>query len=284
MASGCNTNSCREAVQQQDGYLRRLASMNGNLTLRAQPEGPFRTKNNTAPESVVFCYRRSFFTLCTVFLPLCPRKTSISERSPYRFATAVANWLPVLNFLSVLNLLSVLFLVREGPLGSPEKNNIAWILQSRLKPSISEVGRIRFRRVRFQTPNSVSFFALTEFRGENSVSSSQPTICVPKRAHRVFRRTHRVCPKTREAQWLLFSETVLSKQHAARFLQSRLKHSILTFRTPQKKKRPWQVARLKYSFSIENFNPGGRYCKCSLFGKCFKARDLIVIAICIKGR
>ena len=36
----------------------------------------------------------------------------------------------------------------------------------------SETGRIRFRRVRFQTPNSVSFLALTEFRGENSVSSS----------------------------------------------------------------------------------------------------------------
>ena len=57
-------------------------------------------------------------------------------------------------------------------------------------------GRIRFRRVRFQTPNSVSFSGLTEFRGASSVSSSQPIICVPKRTHRVFRRTHRVCPKT----------------------------------------------------------------------------------------
>ena len=37
---------------------------------------------------------------------------------------------------------------------------------------------------------------LTEFRGESSVSSSQPIICVPKRTHRVFRRTHRGCPKT----------------------------------------------------------------------------------------
>ena len=42
------------------------------------------------------------------------------------------------------------------------------------------MGRIRFQRVRLQTPNSVSFLALTEFRGENSVSSSQPIICVPK--------------------------------------------------------------------------------------------------------
>ena len=59
----------------------------------------------------------------------------------------------------------------------------------------SETGRIRFRRVRFQTPNSVSLLAPTEFRGENSASSSQPIICVPNRTHRVFQRTHRVCPK-----------------------------------------------------------------------------------------
>ena len=61
----------------------------------------------------------------------------------------------------------------------------------------SETGRIRFRRVRFQTPNSESFFALTEFRGESSVSSSRPTMCVTKGTHRVFRRAHRVCPRTR---------------------------------------------------------------------------------------
>ena len=50
----------------------------------------------------------------------------------------------------------------------------------------SETGRIRFRGVRFQTPNSVSFFGLTEFRGASSVSSSQSSICVQKRTHRVF--------------------------------------------------------------------------------------------------
>ena len=44
----------------------------------------------------------------------------------------------------------------------------------------SETGRIRFRRARFQTPSSVSFLGLTEFRGANSVSSSWPFICVPK--------------------------------------------------------------------------------------------------------
>ena len=82
----------------------------------------------------------------------------------------------------------------------------------------SETGRIRFRsfrRARFQTPSSVSFFGLTEFRAESSASSSQPIICVPKRTYRVLRRTHRVCPRTR---WVPSSETVLSKQYSARFL------------------------------------------------------------------
>ena len=50
---------------------------------------------------------------------------------------------------------------------------------------VSETGRIWFRGVRFQTPNSVSFLGLTEFWGANSVSSSRPIICVPKRTHRV---------------------------------------------------------------------------------------------------
>ena len=31
------------------------------------PKGPFRTKNSTAPKSVVFCYRRSFFSLSVPF-------------------------------------------------------------------------------------------------------------------------------------------------------------------------------------------------------------------------
>ena len=56
----------------------------------------------------------------------------------------------------------------------------------------SETSRIRFRRVRFQTPNSVSFCAISELWAENSVSSSQPIICVPKLTHRVCCRTHRV--------------------------------------------------------------------------------------------
>ena len=60
----------------------------------------------------------------------------------------------------------------------------------------SETGQMRFQRVRFQTRSSVRFLALTEFRGENSVSSPQPIFRVPKRTHRVFRRTHRVCRQT----------------------------------------------------------------------------------------
>ena len=48
----------------------------------------------------------------------------------------------------------------------------------------------------FKHRTQVSLLALTEFLGEGSVSSSEPSICVPKRTHRVFRGTHRVCPKT----------------------------------------------------------------------------------------
>ena len=58
--------------------------------------------------------------------------------------------------------------------------------------------------------------SLTEFRGANSVSSFQPIICVQTRTHRVSRRTHRVCRRT---QWVLSSETVLSKQYSARSLK-----------------------------------------------------------------
>ena len=50
----------------------------------------------------------------------------------------------------------------------------------------------------FVTPPfaAAQFLALTELCGENSVSSSQPIICVPKRTHQVFRIPHRVCRKT----------------------------------------------------------------------------------------
>ena len=42
------------------------------------------------------------------------------------------------------------------------------------------------------------FFGPHRVPGENSLSSSQPIICVPKRTHRVFfRKAHRVCRRTR---------------------------------------------------------------------------------------
>ena len=41
-------------------------------------------------------------------------------------------------------------------------------------------------------------------------------------------------------------------------LKSRLTFSILTCRISHKQKGPWWVARLKISFSLENFHPGGR--------------------------
>ena len=68
---------------------------------------------------------------------------------------------------------------------------------------------------------------LQEFQGASSVSSFQPIICVPKRTHRVSCRTHRACPKT---QWVLSSETVLSKQYSACSLE--LTRSVLVWLRP----------------------------------------------------
>ena len=101
--------------------------------------------------------------------------------------------------LKILGVLSVKRSLSEWPLVlSPIVGTRTAHMSKTKVERKSETGRIRFRRVRFQTPSSVGFFALTEFWGENSVSSSQPIICVTKRTHRVFRRTHRVCPTT---QW-----------------------------------------------------------------------------------
>ena len=45
--------------------------------------------------------------------------------------------------------------------------------------ALSGTGRIRFRRAWFQAPSQVSSLALAELRGESSVRSSQPILCVP---------------------------------------------------------------------------------------------------------
>ena len=55
------------------------------------------------------------------------------------------------------------------------------------------------------------FLALTEFRGENSVSSSQPIICVPNSLTDSFANLTEFAAE-------LSSETVLPKQYSARFL------------------------------------------------------------------
>ena len=108
------------------------------------------------------------------------------------------------------------------------------------KKNCSETGRVRFRRARFRTPNSVSFFGPHQVPGGgNSVSSSQPSICVPKRSHRGFPRTHRVCCRS---QWVLSSETVLSKQYSARFLNcsEKLQAAFASKESADQPSRPWQ--------------------------------------------
>ena len=78
----------------------------------------------------------------------------------------------------------------------------------------SETGRIRFRRVWFQTPSSVTFkLSLTEFRGGSSVSSSQRVICVCKSELTAF--FAELTEFAQKTQWVLSSETAHSKQHSA---------------------------------------------------------------------
>ena len=64
----------------------------------------------------------------------------------------------------------------------------------------SETGRIRFRGARFQTPNSVSFSGLTEFRGANSVGSSQPIIVCQNELTEFFAELTEFGPELSEAQ------------------------------------------------------------------------------------
>ena len=77
------------------------------------PTGPFRTKNSTAPEAVVFNYHSSFLQS----VPFCcllslEKQGFLSTLHSVFFVIAVAIYLPI------VFLLSVLFLVQEGPLGS----------------------------------------------------------------------------------------------------------------------------------------------------------------------
>ena len=62
-----------------------------------------------------------------------------------------------------------------------------------------------FWRVRFQTPNSVSFFALTEFRRESSVTqwlSLSPLLAGQSELTKFFAELTEFAPKLSEAQWV----------------------------------------------------------------------------------
>ena len=87
--------------------------------------------------------------------------------------------------------------------------------------SQSETGRIRSRRARFRTPSSVSFLP--------SPSCGERTQWVPlsllfgwqnELTEFVLAELTEFAEELSEAQWVLFSETVLSKQRSARLLHN----------------------------------------------------------------
>ena len=90
------------------------------------------------------------------------------------------------------------------------------------------------------------FSGLTEFRGANSVSSFQPFFVCKCELTEFFTELTEFAPKLSEAQWVLFSETVLSKQYSARFLKS---FGLASFRWSQDKAwsldkaTPWKRAQ-----------------------------------------
>ena len=78
------------------------------------------------------------------------------------------------------------------------------------------------KRAEYGFGSTVSNTELSEFFGAHWVPGSELSeflsayyLCVNAKLTEFFPRTHRVCPKT---QWVLSSETVLSKQYSARFL------------------------------------------------------------------
>ena len=77
-----------------------------------EPKGPFRTKNATALNSVVFYYRHSFLlsgAICCLIS---------FKNSGFKASAVVFYYRRSTNLLRIVNLLSVVFLVREGPLGN----------------------------------------------------------------------------------------------------------------------------------------------------------------------
>ena len=87
-------------------------------------------------------------------------------------------------------------------------------------PRVSMVQRraqYRFWRVRFQMPSSVSFLALTKFRGESSVSLSELLSAYYLRVRRTLELTE-FRAELSELSLSLYLEAVLSKQYSTCFL------------------------------------------------------------------
>ena len=82
----------------------------------------------------------------------------------------------------------------------------------------SETVRIRFRGARFQTPSSVSFLG-SPSSGERAqwVPFSLWFACQGELTEFFFAELPEFAPRLSEAQWVLSSETVLSKQYSAPF-------------------------------------------------------------------
>ena len=74
----------------------------------------------------------------------------------------------------------------------------AWFRKSRVCSSLKFLRAPE--RVRFQALSSVSFLALTELRGENSLSSSQPMIVCQSKLTEFFPELTEFAPKLSEAQ------------------------------------------------------------------------------------
>ena len=102
-------------------------------TSPSPPKGPFRTKNSTAPESVVFCYRRTF-SLSVPFFCL-----SLLEKQALLSTLRSVLLLPYRILLAVVNLLSVLFLVRKGPFASQTAGGTFFLQKSQKESQSSEI-------------------------------------------------------------------------------------------------------------------------------------------------
>ena len=80
--------------------------------------------------------------------------------------------------------------------------------------SLLETGRMRIRRARFHTPSSVSFLALTELRGENSVLSAYRVCVCQIELTELSAELAEFAAELSEFS-VLSSETLLSKQSSA---------------------------------------------------------------------